>query len=698
VRRLTGFRYKAFLSYSHQDEHWARWLQHALEGYRIPKTLVGKQTAQGEIPSRLGPVFRDREDLSSAASLTDSVRQELSAAETLVVICSPASAQSRWVNEEIKAFKALGRADRIYALIVDGDPQSVDPKQQCFPSALVKTDDGLILEPMAADARKWADGKLLGKLKLVAGILGARLDELRQRDMHRRRRNIISVSSGVAVVVLLAIFLSASAISNRKVADQRRANTEELVSFMLGKLEDLSPVAGLDVLDEAQDGTISSTEQLAFQNLDAEPLLHKALEWREEGITARGRQDDQAAMTAFSRSLAALVNLYLRDKSNPESLFELGQAEFWVGYAHMDNGDLDLAEKSMTRYGVVARRLINADPKNADNVMELSYTLMNLAAIQTMRVDGDADRAIYLAQAALEYNQLALVLEPDNPGRMTEMAGSYAWLADAWLGVCNLEKAGQSRSEGVAIVRQMLGQSPGDWELLLDLSHALGGLSNVQYKLGQAEIAEQNLKASAELLDALAKGYNNQVKYAWERLVRLETLGLRMVEMGRLEEGQKLISESAGLMAEQYELADKPSLDITLEVVTSLFDQSALAMETGNLAEARNRNEAAIRILSQAVKKSPDYVNGQHRLATVLFQYWQLNDALPPPEWQSLVVDHSLSDPPVRSCEKADLAARQAVMRADRVTAQFYTDYLFGKGYQEPGFIRFCQAYGLCGR
>jgi tetratricopeptide (TPR) repeat protein len=695
---LTGFRYKVFLSYSHQDEHWARWLQRALESYRIPKALVGKQTAHGEIPPRMGSVFRDREDLSSASNLTDSVQHELSCAETLVVICSPAAAQSRWVKEEVKAFRELGRGDRIYALIVDGDPQSDDPTEQCFPSTLLASDDGSTFEPLAADVRKWADGKVSGKLKLVAGILGIRLDELRRREMLRRRRNIISVSTGAAVIVLLTTFLSISAISNRKVADQRRANTEDLVSFMLGKLEDLSPVAGLDILDEGQEKLLRSTEQWAFQNIDDQVLLQRALEWREEGIAARNREDRQAAMAAFKRSLAALVNLYLRDKNNPDNLFEVGQAEFWVGYAHMDNGDLDQAETSMTRYGVVARRLINADPKSADNVMELSYTLMNLAAIETLRVDGDEDKAIYLAQAALEYNQLALVLEPDNPGRMTEMAGSYAWLADAWLGVCNLEKASHSRSEGAAIVRKMLEKTPGDLELLVDLSHAMGGLSNVQYKLGQTDSAEESINASAVLLEDVIKEDNNPAQYTWERLTRLGKLGLWLLETGRLEEARELISKSAGLMIEQYELADDPSLDSMLDVATSMYFQAALAQETGKMEEAGKSNVEAIHILSQVVEKSPDFVSAQHGLAIVLFQYWQLNGALPPPEWQAQVKDYSSSDPPVRSCGLADLAARQAVMREDFDSAKFYTDYLFSKHYREPGFVRFCQAYGLCKR
>ena len=87
-------------------------------------------------------MFRDREDLSSASDLSIKVKQELEASESLVVICSPAAARSQWVNEELRYFIGLGRADRVFALIVDGDPQTDDPDQQCFPAMLTVTQDG----------------------------------------------------------------------------------------------------------------------------------------------------------------------------------------------------------------------------------------------------------------------------------------------------------------------------------------------------------------------------------------------------------------------------------------------------------------------------------------------------------------------------------------------------------------------------
>src|SRR3954471_23301941 len=105
-------RYFAFISYSHRDEAWAQWLHKALETYRVPSRLVGQTTSSGVIPRRLLPIFRDRDELASATDLGRTVNAALAQSKNLIVICSPASAQSRWVNEEVLAYKRLGYAER----------------------------------------------------------------------------------------------------------------------------------------------------------------------------------------------------------------------------------------------------------------------------------------------------------------------------------------------------------------------------------------------------------------------------------------------------------------------------------------------------------------------------------------------------------------------------------------------------------
>jgi len=102
--------------------------------------LVGTETEAGTLPGRITPIFRDRDELSSASNLSDKINEALEQSRNLIVICSPNSAKSRWVNEEVLAYKRLGRSGRIYCLIVDGEPNaSEDPETaalECFPAAI----------------------------------------------------------------------------------------------------------------------------------------------------------------------------------------------------------------------------------------------------------------------------------------------------------------------------------------------------------------------------------------------------------------------------------------------------------------------------------------------------------------------------------------------------------------------------------
>ncbi|HEX4896562.1 MAG TPA: toll/interleukin-1 receptor domain-containing protein, partial [Solimonas sp.] len=171
-------KYWAFISYSHQDSAWVEWLHRALETYRVPRRLVGRPLGAETVPRRLFPVFRDRDELPSSAELGGAINEALRQSRNLIVVCSPRSATSRWVNEEIKAFRALGRSDRIFCLIVDGEPHaSTRPDiafSECFAPAL--REDGF--EPIAADARERADGKANARLKLISGLLNVGFDEL----------------------------------------------------------------------------------------------------------------------------------------------------------------------------------------------------------------------------------------------------------------------------------------------------------------------------------------------------------------------------------------------------------------------------------------------------------------------------------------------------------------------------------------
>ena len=267
---LAPRKYAVFVSYRHADNQepgrqWATWLHHSLETYEVPPELVGKPNQRGNpIPASLYPVFRDEEELPADADLSNNIQLALKHSDLLVVLCSPRAVASRFVAEEIRYFKELGRCDRILALMLDGEPNASDDpakqqaglvaEQECLPEPLrfgVPGPDGRVdwtlrTEPIAADVRPQGrprqgfttsaalreqlrqEGRLtpaeiqkqvseyesrlhLAKLKVVAGALGVPLGELTRRDKvyqlekaQKRARDLRRWLAAVTVLTVLA--------------------------------------------------------------------------------------------------------------------------------------------------------------------------------------------------------------------------------------------------------------------------------------------------------------------------------------------------------------------------------------------------------------------------------------------------------------------------------------------------------------
>ena len=225
-------KYRAFISYSHADEVWGRKLHRTLERYFTPRALVGTESRDGPVPKRIFPIFRDREELPTSSDLGGVINQALEDSDYLIVICSPRSAKSKWVNEEILTYKRLGRSNRVMCLIVDGEPNGSDVQGkeplECFPEAVrfVIGEDGDLTaahtEPIAADAREGKDGWRNAWMKLAAGVLGVDFDALKQRELSRRRRRAALWTAAAACIVGVAVF-GVWKERQARIAEQREA-------------------------------------------------------------------------------------------------------------------------------------------------------------------------------------------------------------------------------------------------------------------------------------------------------------------------------------------------------------------------------------------------------------------------------------------------------------------------------------------
>ena len=131
--RITLQRYTAFISYNSSDSRWAKWLQQRLEHYHLPSVIANEK---GEVlrsfdkKSRHFRIFRYESDLA-AQNLDDGLKEELDKSQYLIVVCSPRSAVSPWVGQEIRHFIDTGRRKNIIPFIIEGKPYSND-ETECF--------------------------------------------------------------------------------------------------------------------------------------------------------------------------------------------------------------------------------------------------------------------------------------------------------------------------------------------------------------------------------------------------------------------------------------------------------------------------------------------------------------------------------------------------------------------------------------
>ena len=186
---MADYTFDAFISYSHRDLSWGKWLQRKLETFPIPADMRGDRPKGQKLR-----IFRDQTDLAGTG-LQDSLRRNLYDAHYLIVLCSPSGARSSWVNEEVQYFISLGRTDRIIPFIVEGEPDSDDEALECFPMVLRDLEDYTLLGANIQEI-----GKNKAFLKTVSILLGVRFGRLVDREKQRRIRTALITAAIVSVI------------------------------------------------------------------------------------------------------------------------------------------------------------------------------------------------------------------------------------------------------------------------------------------------------------------------------------------------------------------------------------------------------------------------------------------------------------------------------------------------------------------
>lgn len=386
---MTSFRYKAFISYSWKDRGAAERLHHRLETFRTPKELAGRPGRSGPVPRRLHPIFKDREEEAAGADLRAAIEEALGQSEFLIVVCSPAAVESRWVTKEIAWFRKHRDAAAILPFIVAGAPHASETPgreaDECFPQALLVETlaDGTptgeaIPAPLAADARKEGDGPRAARLKLAAAMLGVGLDGLIRRDAQRRARRMRALAAVAGAIALAMSGLALFAVKQRDEARAQRAIAEK---------ERDTATAALDFLVSTYELANPATEN---------PKTITALT-----ILDRARKKIDADLAG-----------------EPEVQSRLFGA---LGAVYQNLGDIDEAERLLTR----AAKVAGATPKEKlAAALELSWI-----ALKRRDLDGAAARLDALGKAVAAAAKAGAIAPSEQRNFTISLAEHRAYLA-----------------------------------------------------------------------------------------------------------------------------------------------------------------------------------------------------------------------------------------------------------------------------
>jgi WD40 repeat protein len=220
-------KFDAFISYSHAvDGKLAPAIQDGLQ--RLAKKLLQRRALR---------VFRDQTGLATNPHLWVSIQGAMDASEWFVLLASPESAASSWVNREVATWLERKPAERLLIVVTGGTltfhrDGGVDVERtNCLPPAAVAALDH---EPRWLDLR-WARGDTQLDLRngrfraaiadLAAPIHGVAKDDLEGEDVRQQKRVRRLAAAGLAAVTVLAIASTTAALvavdQRRKAAAQR---------------------------------------------------------------------------------------------------------------------------------------------------------------------------------------------------------------------------------------------------------------------------------------------------------------------------------------------------------------------------------------------------------------------------------------------------------------------------------------------
>lgn len=312
------YKYFAFISYKSDDLKEAWSLKKKLDGYKLP-TILCKQYEKERKPTR--EAFLDKTNIQPG-DLTDELRENLDKSHYLIVVCSPRSAESKYVTAEIEWFTRNGRENEMFLYIIESDPKNIEDS---FNPAIMDAQrrwaerDGEKREILGVNIKEKDVDKMFfiyrwpiigswlqrerAYMQLISRLLNLEFEQLWSYQKIRLAEKIIAWVVGV-ILVLSVLFYTA--YINKSVDITARLKETSIYNEQLPSLKDA--VVTLMLGDKTEIDTIHSIdEKVLFRE-----IAHKHL-GKEIRVTAKCQN-----FIDIDTTIVLSRNVILNIKRNPE--------------------------------------------------------------------------------------------------------------------------------------------------------------------------------------------------------------------------------------------------------------------------------------------------------------------------------------------------------------------------------------------
>ncbi len=473
---------------------------------------------------------------------------------------------------------------------------------------------------LAQQAARWAGEGQSADLLLPSGKLLEEAKQLRQagiwtleqheheliarserRALQRERKRLFALAL-IAVLAALSSALGISAMAAKRSAEQRRAEAENLVGFMLGDFADrLRPIGRLDLLESVSGKAMEYLGGGAYDASPAALTLH-AKGLQVIGEVSRARGDATQAIDALANASTILRQQHAHNPHDIEVLKNLGANAYWIGQIHKDHNNLQAAGDAWRQYRHYADQLHQLQPDNVEWWVEQSYTRNNLGSLALAQGMPELAVPEFVASIALKERALGHVHDPK---MMTaELADSYSWLASARQSLGELQAAEQLYEKEMDAIQWLRSRFPGESLWINRHGRALQHRAAIALAQGMDDSALRDYEEAQRLLKQIAEQDRNnsawQVELANIEQHRLKILARRL--HGR-EVLPKLVQVHTTLEA-MLRLNPKNAGWIGSEAVARSH-MAAAHLRMGNIRSARQQTDIALASLQELYASAP---------------------------------------------------------------------------------------------